>query len=105
MPLKTITKSQHPEWVPFMKWYESKIQEFTAENDQANLTKFQSAMEEKNQAAAAAGFQARDFYVGAVEIEGLSSIADIPSPQVAAFDEIYQMWVDAYNVEITIEEI
>lgn len=105
MPLKFTTKAQNPNFIPFIDWYQTKIQEFTQANDQANLTKFQSAMQAKEAAALAENWSARDFQIGAVESEGLTHVCDTPGPRIPEFDEIYTMWTTLYNVEIVIEDI
>jgi hypothetical protein len=96
MPFKHTQTSNHPGFVPFPAWIESKIAEADLNNNTAEINKINAALQAKATSVAD---------INTIGEEGNSVLLDKEVPSVPEFNHYFDQWVAEFNVQVLVEEI
>ena len=97
MAIKVTTSSADSGYIPFDVWFTNRVEEFMANGDETNADAWLAAMRAKTAAEEAAG----------ATVTKIDENTAILSEEVVVeqFDNVFNQWVNQFNVQFTAEEV
>jgi len=97
MQKKITMSSADANYVPFDTWFTARIEEFLARGDEENADAWLAAMKAKTEAEQAIG--------ATTSVIDDNTVTMSHEVVVEAFDNVFNQWVNQFDVQFTFEEI